>query len=202
MKNLKVIIIAITCFLSLNLLSQNEVKSSRFVQYGYVGLESGYINNMGGTYVLPSATIGFKKGFELSMDYKALEIEDPTQGNYYGGIPFFIEAYEKHVTEFNSFTVNFGKSVFENEAVRIVLSAGPSFIQYNDYESSGFRLVFIGDNTKTESASTNITGADLKAKFDFVKGEVIGASLVLNGNINSYQNYFGAGLALTFGKLK
>ncbi len=71
MKNLKVIIIAITCFLSLNLLSQNEVKSNRFVQYGYVGIGTGMATSAEGFQFEPSIYFGLKKGFCFSHLAKA-----------------------------------------------------------------------------------------------------------------------------------
>lgn len=202
MKNLKVIIIAATCFLSLNLLSQNEVKSNRIVQYGYFGLEGGYIQGIEGAYVAPSLTIGFKKGFEFSVDYKKFDISDPNRNNTIEGIPLFISVYENYGIDVGITSFNFGKSLCSTDKMRVVLSAGPSISKYDGFVKSGVNIVFLGSSTKTQTFSESVTGLDVKTKFDFTGGKVIGASLILNANFSEVQNYYSAGLAFTFGKLK
>jgi len=202
MKNLKLIIIAATCFLSFNLLSQNGEKNDRIVKYGYFGLEGGYINGLEVSYFAPSITLGFKKGFEFSVDYKNFDAKNPNLENYYLGIPLLVNVYEGNGTNVNVTSFNFGKSIYSSKKMRVVFSAGPSYSQYSGYESSGYTFFIIGGDERTEIFSDQTIGVDVKTKIDFTAAEVLGASLILNANFNEFSNYYGAGLSFNFGKIK
>ena len=202
MKNFKLFIIAATCFMSFNLLAQNAEKSSRLIQYGYVGFESGYLYGIDEAYFSPAATIGFKNGFELSVDYKNVNIDDPNFANYSTGIPGIIHAYEKHGININVISFDFGKSIYSNEKMRIVLLGGPSYINSYRYDSSGASFMILESHESSQTFNQNTIGFDIKAKFDLTAADVIGVSLVLDANLNEIENYYGAGLAFNFGKMK